>query len=481
MTDNALSRSKLGTKRTSPEEDEAARQRFYDAYDSPTLAGKVLGFLGLDASGERGRTSWGDAALSTLWAPYRAAEGVAQAVTAPARALRGEMPNYLDDRDAYLGEGLNFAGNMAMGGSVVPTAKAKAAGRELIMTPGGYGGSFYGTLKTPAGNEYTVRSSNHAQTSRSHDAPDFNVAPGAMTPDEFIRKLPTLYSNSNSALPGTVVREAGDNALSRPGIRAYHGSPHDFDKFDSSKIGTGEGAQAFGHGLYFAENEGVARSYRDALSGIRTYMAPPRSEIERNVQDAITAHLKDLGPNGWDDVINLREVIKNQIERGKLKPEARGAFEAMVREGRIADGDPIGGDSTGRMYEVSINAHPDDFLDWDKPLSQQNEKVRKALSDVAGYFENNKSTAEAIRKLQSDFGGPMFAQAMFEKRGIPGIRYLDRGSRSKGEGTSNYVVFDDNLIEILRKYGLLGTLGGGAAALSGGETEAAPTNALARR
>jgi hypothetical protein len=43
------------------------------------------------------------------------------------------------------------------------------------------------------------------------------------------------------------------------GIRAYHGSPHDFDRFDLNKIGTGEGAQAYGHGLYFAENEGVAR------------------------------------------------------------------------------------------------------------------------------------------------------------------------------------------------------------------------------
>ena len=50
------------------------------------------------------------------------------------------------------------------------------------------------------------------------------------------------------------------------GIRAYHGSPHDFDKFDLSKIGTGEGAQAYGHGLYFAENEGVAKGYRDALA-----------------------------------------------------------------------------------------------------------------------------------------------------------------------------------------------------------------------
>ena len=42
------------------------------------------------------------------------------------------------------------------------------------------------------------------------------------------------------------------------GIRAYHGSPHDFDAFDLSKIGTGEGAQVYGHGLYFAENPAVS-------------------------------------------------------------------------------------------------------------------------------------------------------------------------------------------------------------------------------
>src|SRR5215471_5241978 len=33
------------------------------------------------------------------------------------------------------------------------------------------------------------------------------------------------------------------------GIKAFHGSPHDFDKFSMAKIGTGEGAQAYGHGL----------------------------------------------------------------------------------------------------------------------------------------------------------------------------------------------------------------------------------------
>jgi ADP-Ribosyltransferase in polyvalent proteins len=50
-------------------------------------------------------------------------------------------------------------------------------------------------------------------------------------------------------------------------IKAYHGSPHDFERFDLSKIGTGEGAQAYGHGLYFAENPKVAEEYRRALAG----------------------------------------------------------------------------------------------------------------------------------------------------------------------------------------------------------------------
>ena len=54
---------------------------------------------------------------------------------------------------------------------------------------------------------------------------------------------------------------------------AWHGSPHTFDKFSTSAIGTGEGAQAYGHGLYFAENEGVARGYRDALKTMRDAVA----------------------------------------------------------------------------------------------------------------------------------------------------------------------------------------------------------------
>ena len=48
-------------------------------------------------------------------------------------------------------------------------------------------------------------------------------------------------------------------------LEAWHGSPHKFDRFSMDQIGTGEGAQAYGHGLYFADSEDVARQYRDQL------------------------------------------------------------------------------------------------------------------------------------------------------------------------------------------------------------------------
>jgi hypothetical protein len=68
-------------------------------------------------------------------------------------------------------------------------------------------------------------------------------------------------------------------------IEAWHGSPHDIDRFDSSRIGTGEGAQTYGHGLYFAENEkrraaissGRRRSSTVSTT-VRTMRMPPLSK-----------------------------------------------------------------------------------------------------------------------------------------------------------------------------------------------------------
>lgn len=130
------------------------------------------------------------------------------------------------------------------------------------------------------------------------------------------------------------------------------------------------------------------------------------------------------------------------------------------------------------MYEVNIKADPADFLDWDRPLSQQSPNVMDAfkavgrsdlLDEVTPYTARDALEKLGTRRLKD--GQPSHemmneASAALREAGIPGIKYLDQGSRGAGEGSRNYVVFDDSLVEILRKYGLAGlSMLGGAAAM----------------
>jgi len=75
----------------------------------------------------------------------------------------------------------------------------------------------------------------------------------ALTPTSSGATLTGAAMASLIPLAGVLKMGQGEQAAVK-GIKAYHGSPHDFDKFSMQKIGTGEGAQAYGHGLYFAEN-----------------------------------------------------------------------------------------------------------------------------------------------------------------------------------------------------------------------------------
>jgi hypothetical protein len=149
------------------------------------------------------------------------------------------------------------------------------------------------------------------------------------------------------------------------------------------------------------------------------------------------------------------------------------------------------------MYEVNIKADPEHFLDWDKPIDMQSDYVKKALgigaappavdpketmaviqaakqagvplnefpaypelkarhaqAQPAAYPESYRgSTVYAdLSKGDQTAHGPQATQALLEK-GIPGIRYLDAGSRAGGEASHNLVVFDDKMVEILKKYG----------------------------
>ena len=240
-------------------------------------------------------------------------------------------------------------------------------------------------------------------------------------------------------------------------IKAYHGSPHDFDKFSLSKIGTGEGAQAYGHGLYFAENEGVARSYRDALamgdpSGVKQTVA---GQWDRASLNAAGGALKEAG----GDVPAAIEVLKRRNAKLPNAPDKQ-AIERL--EAGVYAPDPNG---PGRVYEVQINADPEQLIDYDKPISQQTPQAQEALKAMwrkagksfPGALDPNADPiAGQVQHLYKSHRGGNAAAVTeeFKAAGIPGIKYLDGGSRAAGDGSRNYVIFDDSLIDILKKYGV---------------------------
>lgn len=229
-----------------------------------------------------------------------------------------------------------------------------------------------------------------------------------------------------------------------PGATVFHGSPHRFDKFDISKIGTGEGAQAFGHGLYFAENPAVAKTY--AAVGEPAYKnAGVRAIVSDAMSEAQAAGLSGEEARKWA----MNRINELAMER---PPYSRGQwFDAHNNLDSILD-DPV-----GTVYKAEI---PDDqiekMLDWDAPLRKQPENVRKAFllpGDKATQsgFSPDMKASDAYALLSHRLGGMDKASAMLNSLGIPGVKYLDAGSRAGGEGTRNYVAFDDALVKILER------------------------------
>jgi hypothetical protein len=128
--------------------------------------------------------------------------------------------------------------------------------------------------------------------------------------------------------------------------------------------------------------------------------------------------------------------------------------------------DELLGKKRGRMYEVAINADPAHFLDLDRPLNEQSEHVKGVLQRGKWAGPSADDTGlEFIKGLAPEH------HLQLGKEGIAGLKYLDQVSRwatdmRLGEVaplTRNYVVFDDKLIDIIKKYGIAGLIAGGAA------------------
>ena len=205
-------------------------------------------------------------------------------------------------------------------------------------------------------------------------------------------------------------------------ITAWHGSPHSFAAFDTSKIGTGEGAQAYGHGLYFAGNPSVGKWY-----------ARPNLDTSDPAQIAATYQ----AAHGDQAASQLAYEA-----RGWDGPQAANALKAIKL---LRSKAPLPQAATGHLYKAELSPDEEDLLDWDKPLGEQSPKVQGIVNDLAPGIGND-LTGEDFYKF---LGEPESASQILHQSGIPGIKYLDGGSRASGTGTSNYVMFDPSNIKIL--------------------------------
>lgn len=262
-----------------------------------------------------------------------------------------------------------------------------------------------------------------------------------------------------------------------PLMTAFHGTPHkilpeDAPKFDLEKIGTGEGAQAYGHGIYLAEDPKIAGHYQSVLSNNgpmykgKPFQPGVMNDGGRDI--GTNTALKVLHDNFVDveagDLSGVRATLRQMAETKERGFSARKALENL---------DDIAKDFStkgGALYEVDLpDPTIEKMLDWDAPLgdSKQGKLLRDSIpiedrqaiiEDLFGPSSRNfpemveKFDLEGgvvYRELSKLKGSQLAASEYLNSLGIPGIKYFDAGSRGAKEGTKNFVIFNPDDVKIL--------------------------------
>jgi len=308
---------------------------------------------------------------------------------------------------------------------------------------------------------------------------------------EGMQALPSIAGDIGrviGGLPsGAAARQAEDFAAYQRSIppsdvsplTAFHGTPHTFPaepglplgRFRSEKIGTGEGAQAYGYGTYFAESPGTAGYYKEVLSeqkagiGVTKFNGAPQFG-DPEYGDILALDIDDAPEKtlvGKDAINYLQNYLQRFIPYNNQQAKlALDWLDIAKRENWSVE---LPGKDTkfeGSLYKVDIpDAMVDKMLDWDKPLSQQPKNVQEALNklpqDIKDYigigkYDDLKAGVDILNPLGGLIGDAK-ASELLRQVGIPGIRYLDQSSRAGGEGTRNIVVFpgEEQNVKILSR------------------------------
>jgi len=261
------------------------------------------------------------------------------------------------------------------------------------------------------------------------------------------------------------VKQAAVNA--GPLMTVYHASPHKFAAFDANNIGMGQGQQSYGHGIYAAENPLV--SGRGGQYD-REFTAKVLGKYDLNQQEGMILSMMKDSPSDLETLMRMQKAgIADDFD------QAHSALERVNK-------------AKSNIYKVDLpDEHIAKMLDWDKPLSQQADLGKKISPESLGLtykqLENGNhafvnSEGKVLGNLQKNGSKESFTQNWIEnvlrgsgrdlynqlgqgmgggakvsealrQAGIPGIRYLDQGSRAGGAGTSNFVVFDPKHMNII--------------------------------
>lgn len=277
-----------------------------------------------------------------------------------------------------------------------------------------------------------------------------------------VAQVPSLLADAVQMMRANP--EAGLLALT-----AYHGSPYRFSKFDASKIGSGEGAQTYGHGLYFAGSPDTAKYYSKTLGDWDFEYASPEARQQlksaTDYADGAWSGLRSALTHADGDKNKAADILSSQYQSGVKDEEMRSAYRLMaqmLRDGRLMPA------HTGRFYEVDI---PDEMIgkmiDWDKPIGRQSKQVKEAIQqtrsmlpqnaiddlggDLSLLYGPNVTVNQFLNTWESLTGKTGSGEAALRQFGVPGVKYFDEQSRQKGKGTRNFVVFpgEEEAVRIL--------------------------------
>jgi hypothetical protein len=257
---------------------------------------------------------------------------------------------------------------------------------------------------------------------------------------------------------GTLAR-----AIGRPTQRLFQGSSAKFARPSMQSVGTGTGNQAFGYGLYFTEAPDIAGTYKRGLAnkkmiqGIEDQGLVPgvsAGELDDMIDEGVFGEaetrflsaLRDADYLGFDNAHNAAMVA---LKRGDLAKRYDAANDPAVAElDKIAN-------ELGFLYEVEVPEGS--FIEWDLPLSEQPEVVQQVVKQNAPPEFKDRIESGQFKGLEAYylFGkNPEVNSMMWAQYGVPGIRYSSvrtKEGKTSPDAPRNYVIFDENLINIVRR------------------------------